>query len=194
MNTFLLEDIDDITLLFQTGYLTIKAEDDSIYTLGYPNLEVRDSMLEYLLTAYSHKKNVKPVVRDMHLCLNKRDFTQLFKLFNSILGELPYQIFDTKQEKYYHAVIFLTFKLLGYYAQAEPSVGKGRIDAVVETADGVFIFEFKVNGTLDEAMAQIHINRYYQRYEGTSKEIYLLAVVCKDKEIQEFKVEKYAQA
>ena len=84
--------------------------------------------------------------------------------------------------------------MLGYYAQAEPSVSDGRIDAVVQTADGIFIFEFKVNGTLEEAMAQIHENRYYQRYEASEKEIYLLAVVCKDKEIKEYQVEKFEKA
>ncbi|TAE91378.1 MAG: hypothetical protein EAY81_00015 [Bacteroidetes bacterium] len=88
----------------------------------------------------------------MYRALGKRDFEQLFSLLDSVFGEIPYEIFDAKQEKYYHAIIFLTFRLLGYYAQAEPSVGKGRIDAVVETEDGIFIFEFKVNGTLEAAM------------------------------------------
>ncbi|TAE20012.1 MAG: AAA family ATPase, partial [Bacteroidetes bacterium] len=161
---FRLEALDDITLLFQTGYLTIKAQDDDICTLTYPNQEVRDSMLQYLLSEFSHINIVKPMVRDMFRALGKRDFKQLMKLLNAMLGEIPYEIFDTKQEKYYHAIIFLTFRLLGYYAQAEPSVSEGRIDAVVETADGIFIFEFKVNGTIEEAMAQIHENKYYQRY------------------------------
>ncbi|TAE17403.1 MAG: AAA family ATPase [Bacteroidetes bacterium] len=191
LNNFKLEDLDDITLLFQTGYLTIKDENDGIYTLTYPNQEVRDSMLQYLLSKYSHKRNVKPIVRDMSLALAKRDFEKVFDILNGMLGEIPHQIFDAKQEKYYHAVIFLTFRLLGYYAQAEPSVGKGRIDAVVETADGIFIFEFKVNGTIEEAMAQIHKNKYYQRYLASEKEIYLLAIVCQDKELKAYHVEKF---
>jgi hypothetical protein len=191
LRNFNLEALDEITLLFQTGYLTIKAKDDGIYTLTYPNQEVRDSMLQNLLRAYSHKRIVKPIARDIFLSLGKRDFKLLFKIFNSILGEIPYQIFDTKQEKYYQAIIFLTFRLLGYYAQAEPSVSEGRIDAVVETKDGIFIFEFKVNGTLEDAMTQIHENRYYQRYEASEKEIYLLGAVCQDKEIKEYKWEKF---
>jgi Predicted AAA-ATPase/PD-(D/E)XK nuclease superfamily len=191
LDNFRLENIDNITLLFQTGYLTIEAEDDGIYTLNYPNLEVRDSMTNYLLAEYTHQQDLKPVVRDMFRCFGKRDFKQLMKLLNSTLGEIPYEIFDAKQEKYYHTVIFLTFRLLGYYAQAEPSVSEGRIDAVVETADGIFIFEFKVNGTIEDAMAQIHENRYYQRYQASSKEIYLLAVVCKDKELKTYQVEKW---
>jgi hypothetical protein len=127
----------------------------------------------------------------MHLALGKRDFERVFELLDSVLGEIPYQIFDTKQEKYYHAIIFLTFRLLGYYAQAEPSVGKGRIDAVVETKDGIFIFEFKINGTIVEAFAQIHKNKYYQRYVASAKDIYLLAVVCKDKSIAEWNFQKF---
>ncbi|MCU0444679.1 MAG: ATP-binding protein [Microscillaceae bacterium] len=191
LKNFDIEAIDDITLLFQTGYLTIKAKEDGIFTLTYPNQEVRDSMLQYLLRAYSHKRNTKPLILEMFKTLAKRDFAHLFKIFNSILGELPYQIFDTKQEKYYQAIIFLTFRLLGYYAQAEPSVSEDRIDAVVETQDGIFIFEFKVNGTIEDAMAQIHENRYYQRYEASEKEIYLLGAVCQEKEIKEYKWEKF---
>ncbi len=191
LGNFRLDNIDDIALLFQTGYLTIQAEDDGIYTLAYPNLEVRDSMSNYLLAEYTQQHDLKPAVRDMYRALGKRDFEQLIKILNAMLGEIPYEIFDTKQEKYYHAIIFLTFKLLGYYAQAEPSVSEGRIDAVVETEDGIFIFEFKVNGTIKEAMTQIHKNKYYQRYQASNKEIYLLAVVRKDKTISEYEVEKY---
>jgi len=191
LSNFILEDIDDIALLFQTGYLTIKSLDEDIYTLTYPNQEVRNSMLQFLLSKYSYKRNVKPLAQDMYRALGKRDFKQVFRIFNGMLGEIPYEIFDAKQEKYYHAVIFLTFRLLGYYAQAEPSVSDGRIDAVVETQDGIFIFEFKVNGTLEEAMAQIHENKYYQRYVASTKEIYLFAVVCKNKSIAEWKSELY---
>ncbi len=192
LGSFMLENIDEITLLYQTGYLTIQnKEDDDIYTLGYPNKEVRDSMNHYLLAEYTCQQDLKPSVRDIFRCMQKRDFEQLFKIMNGLFGEIPYQIFDAKQEKYYHAIIFLTFRLLGYYAQAEPSTSKGRIDVVVETKDVIFIFEFKVNGTLEEAMAQIHKNRYYQRYEGAGKEIYLMAVVCQDKEIKEYKVEQF---
>ena len=189
LSNFQLENIEEITLLFQTGYLTIKERDDDIYTLTYPNQEVRNSMLQYLLTEYSYKNNVKPIVRDIYRALGSRDFEKLFDCLNSLLGEIPYQIFDEKQEKYYHAVIFLTFRLLGYYAVAEPSVAKGRIDAVVETDNGIFIFEFKINGTIQDAMKQIHQNKYYQRYIASSKEIYLIAVVCKNKQIEQYEVQ-----
>ncbi|TAE04845.1 MAG: hypothetical protein EAZ95_20340, partial [Bacteroidetes bacterium] len=54
-----------------------------------------------------------------------------------------------------------------------------------------FIFEFKVNGTIEEAMAQIHENKYYQRYLASEKEIYLLAVVCQDKTLKTYQVEKF---
>ncbi|TAE19094.1 MAG: AAA family ATPase [Bacteroidetes bacterium] len=191
LNEFRFEAIDDVTLLFQTGYLTIKEQEDGIYTLAYPNQEVRDSMTNYLLSEYTRQEDLKPLVRNIYRALQKRDFEKLMACLNSLFGEIPYQIFDAKQEKYYHAVIFLTFRLLGYYAQAEPSVGKGRIDAVVETADGIFIFEFKVNGTVQEAMAQIHKNKYYQRYTNSNKEICLLAVAFQNKEIAGYEIEKF---
>ena len=191
LGNFRLESIDDITLLFQTGYLTIKSQEYDIYKLSYPNLEVRDSMINYLLAEYTHQEDLKPVALDIYRALKKRDFEKMISYFNSLFGEIPFQIFDTKQERYYHAIIFLIFRLLGYYVQAEPSVSKGRIDAIVQTEDAVFIFEFKVNGTVAEAMTQIHTNKYYQAYTSLDKEIYLIGVVCKNKEIENFEVEKY---
>ncbi|TAF67928.1 MAG: hypothetical protein EAZ55_01085, partial [Cytophagales bacterium] len=62
LNNYQLDDLDDITLLFQTGYLTIKSYEDSLFKLTYPNQEVRDSMLQYLLSKFSHQRNLKPLV------------------------------------------------------------------------------------------------------------------------------------
>jgi hypothetical protein len=63
-----------------------------------------------------NQPDLKPTARDIFQALKKRDFEGLFQLFNGIFGEIPYQIFDAKQEKYYQAIIFLIFRLLGYYA------------------------------------------------------------------------------
>jgi hypothetical protein len=192
LQSFRLESLNDTTLLFQTGYLTVKAKQDDIYTLGYPNQEVRDSMLQYLLAEFSQaKESIKPLIRQVYYSLAQRNFAQLFKLLQGLFGSIPYQLFDAHQEKYYHAIIFLTFRLLGYYTQAEPSVSEGRIDVVVETQECIFLFEFKVNGTVAEAMQQIHDRKYYQQYAGTSKEVYLVGVVCKNKGIGEYEVEKW---
>lgn len=192
VESFRLEALHDITLLFQTGYLTIKEKAGDVLTLVYPNQEVRNSMTRHLLRAYSKQENVQTMTREMYKALTQRNFEQLFKVLRGLFGAIPYQIFDAHQEKYYHAIIFLTFKLMGYYAQAEPSVSEGRIDVVVETEDAVFLMEFKVNGTIEEAMQQIHDKKYYQRYEGTTKEVYLIGVVCKEKTIKEFRVERRA--
>ncbi len=189
--SFQIEEVNDVTLLFQTGYLTIKDKDGDVYELTYPNQEVRDSMTLHLLRKYSHRQSVKPLVRELYEAIKQHNFAQLFKLMNGLFGAIPYQIFDAHKEKYYHAIIFLTFRLMGYYTQAEPSVSEGRIDVVVETQDSIFILEFKVNGTLKEAMQQIHDQKYYQQYEGTSKAVFLIGAVCKDKTIGEYEVEKW---
>ncbi len=191
LSSFRLEQLPAPTLLFQTGYLTIVEQDDDTYILDYPNQEVRDSMLQYLLAEYCHQLDVKPPVKALFKAMQKLDFAQVIKSLNGLLGSIPYQLFAANQEKYYHAVIFLTFRLLGYYAQAEPSVSEGRIDAVVETAQHIFIWEFKVDGTVAEALQQIHNRHYYQAYAGSSKAIYLIGVVCKDKKIADYEVQHY---
>ena len=49
--------IDFRPLLFQTGYLTVKEYDfiNNIYTLGYPNKEVKDAFLSYIAATFVEK-------------------------------------------------------------------------------------------------------------------------------------------
>ncbi|NJO02744.1 MAG: hypothetical protein HC880_14625, partial [Bacteroidia bacterium] len=122
-------------------------------------------------------------------CTN--DLPAVFRYLNALLAKIPYDIFEAHQESYYHSILYLTFSLLGYYTQAEVHTSMGRLDAVVETADHIFILEFKVDDTAEKALQQIKDRKYYQRYLDQDKPIYLIGVACNQKEMSEYLVEKW---
>ncbi|NJM94903.1 MAG: AAA family ATPase, partial [Cytophagales bacterium] len=187
-----IENLDIITLLFQTGYLTIKEKVAfDIFALGYPNEEVKNALLRSLLVEYActPDSQAKPLVSKLQRAFARNDLPAVFQCLNALLAKIPYDIFEDHLESYYHSILYLTFSLLGYYTQAEVHTSIGRIDAVVETADHIFILEFKVNDKAEKAMQQIKDRKYYQRYLDQDKPIYLIGVACNQKEINEYLVE-----
>ncbi len=192
-NNFTLENISENILLYQTGYLTIKEVVGNKFMLTYPNLEVRSSMFGYLLSDYSYLRDdyTDSVIYYLEQSLLKRDFELLKQQLNVLFGSIPADIFEKEVESYYHAIIFLTFQLLGYKMQAEVRTSKGRIDAVLEYNNAIFLFEFKVNKTPEIALKQIKDKQYFQKYLQPNKEIYLIGVNCYEKEIKEILHEKY---
>ncbi len=191
IGSFSLENINQSTLLYQTGYLTIKEDLGEGYVLTYPNLEVKKSMFRYLLNGFSYVSEAYSVVYYIEQSLLKRDFELLKQQLNVLFGSIPADIFEKEVESYYHAIIFLTFQLLGYKMQAEVRTSKGRIDAVLEYNNAVFLFEFKVNKTPEIALKQIKDKQYFEKYLQPNKEIYLIGVNCYEKEIKEILHEKY---
>jgi hypothetical protein len=74
-------------------------------------------------------------------------------------------------ERHYQLVFYLVFTLLGQYAKAEVHGAMGRADAVVETSDVVYVFEFKLNGTAEEALKQIESKDYALPYEAGNRKV-----------------------
>ncbi|MEZ4730774.1 MAG: AAA family ATPase [Caldilineaceae bacterium] len=176
-NTYEIETLSIIPLLFQTGYLTIKGYEPTrrIYTLAYPNMEVEDAFLTYLLGEFSERDrglNEAQLWR-MIDALEAHDLDQFFHLLQVFFANVPYQI-HLKYEKYYQTIFYLIFKLLGLRIDAEVETNAGRIDAVVEVADHIFLFEFKLDKSAEEALQQIRNQRYYQKYQLKGKSITLV--------------------
>jgi hypothetical protein len=195
-DNFELENISPPALLLQTGYLTVKEARPNRYTLGYPNREVRESFLQYLLASYAQQQSpeVRPLVWQLAQAFASDDLAQVVATLNGIFAHIPHQIFDQGAERYYHAVIYLTFLLLGYDVQAEVSTALGRIDAVVKTNSAVYVLEFKVNDTADAALAQVRERRYHEKYLLQGLPVYLVGLACAQKRIASWQVELAAQA
>ena len=152
-----------IPVLYQSGYLTIKGYDPDfqIYKLAYPNREVRKGFIENLLPTYVHRARenntfyVVSFIRD----LRKGDIESCLERTRSFFASIPHDL-ENKTEKHYQTIFYLLFRLMGQYVDAEVKSAIGRADVVVRLADAVYIFEFKYDGTPDEALAQIDSKQY----------------------------------
>ena len=173
-SSFELERIQPLALLFQTGYVTIKAVDKNrIYTLSYPNYEVKDSLLQYLLAEYTHlfPSDTSLLALQMKQALDQDDIPEFVAALNSLFASIPYQIFIADKEAYYHSVTFLALSLVGSFVQVEVSQAKGRPDAVVHTEQAVYVMEFKLDESAEAALSQVKEKEYTQPYRKLGKAV-----------------------
>ncbi len=162
-----------LPLLYQAGYLTIKGynQEDCSYTLGYPNREVREGFLKGLLANYKNAEGMSAsFVLQFNRALKDNDIDDALERMKSFLAGIPYDL-ENKSEKHFQTIIYLIFSLLGYYTQAEVKSAIGRADAVCWTKDRIYVFEFKVDGSAEEALRQIDEKGYLipYRFEGAER-------------------------
>jgi hypothetical protein len=170
-----LENLDARVLMFQTGYLTIKSIDRERrrYTLGYPNLEVEGALSNYLIGSLLNRPpadSLRPVELLEEGFLGN-DLPKVIMVINSLLKDLPGQIFANKTEHFYHALVHLHFRYLGFNMDSEVQTSDGRMDAVVQTVSHVYIIEFKMNVAARVALNQILEKKYADKYRLTNKTI-----------------------
>jgi len=175
-------------LLFQTGYLTIVNKDESlltpIYTLNYPNHEVRWSFMAHILETYAQmpKREVELGALMLKRALQQGNQALFLKLLRSYFALIPYQLRHSANEAYYHSLFQMVFTLIGIRMVSERSTDEGRIDGVIEFADKIYILEFKHKrtGTVETlaktALKQIETNNYAQAFEASNKVIHLVGV------------------
>lgn len=180
---FNLEALDISVLLFQTGYLTIKGKKDGIFTLSYPNREVRTAFLQYLLEGFSgqtpNERNQATRKIKEALTYNKiDDFIQDIKI---LLSSIPYNIQIEAREAYYHSLIYVALQLSVMDVQAEIQTALGRSDIIVSMDRYIYIIEFKM-GSAQTALDQIEEKQYYAPYLGKNKKIILLGIGLSEKE------------
>lgn len=174
-----IENLETRSLLFQTGYLTIKEIDEyGLYHLGYPNNEVRNAMFSHLISAFRHTESPTsaPLVVKLTKAFKKNDIPQLISIINTLFKDIPNQIFIANKEAYYHSVIHLVFNYLGHYINSEVNTSDGRIDAVVQSDTHIYVFEFKLDQSAQAAMQQIRDKNYTSKYKHSNKEITALAI------------------
>lgn len=166
-----------LPMLYQTGYLTIKEYDRDLhlYTLGYPNKEVKIGFTQGLLAQYKNRQMTgSGFVAQFYVAMYRHDIDKALMLMQSYLAGIPYDL-ENKSEKHFQTIIYLIFSLLGYYTQAEVKSAIGRADAVCWTKDRIYVFEFKVDGSADEALRQIDDKGYLIPYRFESPESYEVA-------------------
>ena len=179
LSVFEIDKLSVLPLLYQTGYLTIKSyhPDVDYYKLGYPNREVEISFLESLLACFS--KVDEPVqsnfIFDMVAALKKQSCADFFQLLKGFLASIPYDL-HMPGEKYYQNIFYFVFTLVGLRLNAEVHTNRGRIDAVIEGKDHIFIFELKVDKSAQQALEQIKEKGYAEPYLPQQKIIFLIGI------------------
>ncbi len=157
------DNLDPIALFYQTGYLTIKSFDERFnrFQLGYPNEEVTEGFYEYILPYYSNlrNQNVMTFIADLVVELEGGKIEAAMKRIISLFADLSYDL-QINAEKDVRNVLFLVFKLVGIYTEAEYHTSDGRIDILVRTPDYVYIMELKFDKTAEEALDQIKRKEY----------------------------------
>ena len=168
-----------IALFYQSGYLTIKDydRDFSSYVLGYPNREVEQSFLDFLLPKYINtEENMSTsfliaFARDLRAG-RIEDFLTKLKVF---FAKTPYDLIkDT--ENHYQTVVFIICRLLGYYSEAEYKIVNGRIDMEIKTKDYIYVFEFKFDKSAKEALEQIDSRDYPLAFQQDERKLYKVGV------------------
>ena len=156
-----------VPMIYQSGYLTIKSFDQRFrtYTLGFPNEEVKYGFLNFVAPFYTPVAStdttfyIGKFVHELETGETEAFLTRLSCFF----ADFPYEL-NEKTERHYQVVFYLVFKLMGQFTQAEVRTAIGRADAVVKTADYIYVFEFKLTGTAEEALKQIDEKGYLLPY------------------------------
>jgi hypothetical protein len=174
-----IENMDAPPLLYQTGYLTIVDYDEkrARFTLDYPNEEVRSSFAESLLKQYLQIPAIKSNSLSVKLsdALYDGDVDEAINTIRIYLSSIPYDII-LETENYFQTAIHLIITMLGFTCRSELRIAAGRIDALVETENFVYCFEFKLNGTAAEALAQIDSKEYILPWTGSGKKLFKIGV------------------
>lgn len=171
-----------IPLLYQTGYLTIKSHEGNLYTLGFPNEEVKYGFLNELLPAFV----LTPAATGKFSAviflqqLKKGDIEGFMTSLKAFFSEIPYDAMkqEHRDEQYYQHVFYLLFTLMGQFVQTEIKSSKGRADAIVKTAGSIYVFEFKMdeNATAEDALAQINSKDYAIPYSSDHRKMVKIGV------------------
>ncbi len=203
IDAFDIEYINLETVLFQSGYLTIKEEIERRnrieYILTYPNMEVKISFNDYILNFLVENRAFKYKIQDRLIdVLENGDLEGLKEVFSSLFASIAYHNFTnnyiSSYEGFYASVIYAYFVGAGFdEVKAEDVTNSGRIDLSIFLDKKVFIFEFKVDSVVGvDALEQIKEKEYYKKYLNSCDEIYIIGVEfdSKERNITRFEWEK----
>lgn len=157
------ESTNPIPVIYQSGYLTIKDYDErfNLYRLGFPNKEVEDGFVKFLVPFYlkSNKPTSAFDIRNYVSDIERGNVDQFILRIRSLFADTPYELIKDL-ENHYQNQVWLLHKLLGMYVQAEYHTSDGRIDMVLQTPKFCYVIEFKFDGSAQEAMEQISNKDY----------------------------------
>ena len=169
-----------LPMIYQSGYLTIKDYDMEFNTflLDFPNNEVKNGFLTAVASSYlKPSEETGGWIRDVVRTLRAGDTDRLCSLFTSFLSGIPYTMRrkddERERERYFQYTFYLILRLISVYTvYVEKVQSCGRVDCIIETPQYVYIFEFKLDGTADDALRQIEEKGYAREYASDVRTIY----------------------
>ena len=175
---------DPLAMLYQSGYLTIKDYNihNRMYTLDYPNDEVRNGFVDMVANEYYNKDvNMQSWCGEISECLREGRMEDMMEAFTAFFADIDYRaeqkLKAASYEEHFQYTFYLIMKMLSCYRPLiEKCSSRGRCDMVVEAPNHVYIFEFKLNGTADEALAQIEAQGYAEPYLNDPRQVIRLGV------------------
>lgn len=183
-----------LPLIYQSGYLTIKGYDERFkrYRLGFPNKEVETGFLNYLLPYYAPGVNrTEFELSNFVLDVESGRPEKFMERLKAMFADTSYKIAGNA-ELYFQNAMYLIFKIIGFYIDVERDMGDGRMDAVVRTDKYIYIFEFKLDKSADEAFKQIEDKGYATPFASDSRQLYKIGVnfSSKTRGVEEYKIEE----
>ena len=170
---------DPVPLLYQSGYLTLKGYDREfgVYYLGFPNKEVEEGFVKFLLPFYAtiHSGSSAFEITNFVKDVRSGDIEGFMRRLQGFFADTPYEL-ARDLELHYQNVLFIVFKLLGFYTRAEYHTSQGRVDLVVQTDKYIYVMEFKLEGTAEEALRQINEKQYALPFTADPRRLYKIGV------------------
>ena len=179
LNSIDSESTNPIPVIYQSGYLTIKGYDErfGMYRLGFPNREVEEGFIRFLLPFYANVNKVESPFEIQKFVreVESGDYNSFFRRLQSFFADTTYEVIRD-QELHYENVLFIVFKLVGFYVNVEYHTNEGCIDLVLQTDKFIYIMEFKLNGTAEDALQQINDKHYALPFEMDGRKLFKIGV------------------
>ena len=172
LNSIDAESTNPIPVIYQSGYLTIKGYKSEFkkYILGFPNEEVAEGFIKYLAPFYLDNREQRSVFDIEKFTSDVREGKpeQFLSRLKSLFASAPYDSVKGDKENHFQNMMWVVFKMMGFYSQTEYRTSDGRIDLLIETPQYRYIMEFKLDGTAEEALQQIKDKNYQLQFFGDS--------------------------
>jgi hypothetical protein len=171
-----------VTLLYQTGYLTIKDFEQigsmRRYSLKFPNLEIEHSFLKHVAGAYVGKDSSvsSGYAFEAAKALYAHDPQKFIKALKSFFTDIPYDMTDRQNEQMWQTIVYVVLRSIGVNVNGEVKTHDGRIDMVIDLPDDIYIVEFKLDRSASEAMEQIKGKDYAGKYALSGKRVTLIGI------------------
>ena len=189
-----------LPLFYQSGYLTIKGYNprSGMYTLGYPNEEVKVGLMRILIPFYVQSDPVPAsnACWDISEALLDDDIDKALTAARSYFASIPYQENTLKDapttEGHFTAMLYVMFSFLNRYVYSQVRNAKGRLDILIKTDTTIYVMELKLDGDLDKALRQIDEKDYTIPYQSDGRKVVKVAINFSTEErmIKEWKIEK----